>query len=241
MGRAVHSVVTRHADGRCRIIFDSAVLSAPSATWFDPGRPELHAQTVTAGGRAAAWFVAIQGRAAVLRHYRRGGLVARLVRDRYVWRGEDASRAFAEFDLMRTLWRAGLSVPRPLAAAVWVHGLTYRAAILTERIESAIPLSATRDVAAWREAGVVVAGMHRMGVWHADLNVHNILVDAAARVWLIDFDRGRIGRLSARQREANLARLLRSVRKVAPDCETECWPALLEGYAARWQVARKEL
>lgn len=241
MGRSEHSVVTRHADGRCRIIFDSAVLSAPSARWFDPKQPELQAQTVTQGGRAAAWFVAIQGRAAVLRHYRRGGMVARFVRDRYFWRGEDASRAFAEFDLLRTLWRAGLSVPRPLAAAVWVHGLSYRAAILTERIELARPLSGCSDAAAWREAGVVIAGMHRMGVWHADLNVHNVLVDAAARVWLIDFDRGRIGRLSARQRQANLARLLRSVRKVSPEREPDCWPALVEGYAARWQVARKDL
>ncbi len=241
MARQNSSIVARYSGEGCRILFDSAVLANPTPAWFDPASPALGAVSVAAGGRAAAWFVTIEGRAAVLRRYRRGGLVARFVRETYFWRGEDSTRAFAEFDLMRKLWQAGSPVPRPLAAAVWRSGLTYRAAILTERIADAVPLADTQDPAVWREAGVVIAGMHRLGVWHADLNVYNVLVGAGARVWLIDFDRGRIGRLTAVQREDNLARMLRSVRKVAPRLEATCWSALVQGYDERWQVSKKEL
>jgi len=241
MARQKSSIVARYTGEGCRILFDSAVLANPTPAWFDPISPGLGAVPVASGGRAAAWFVTIAGRAAVLRHYRRGGLAARLVRETYFWRGEDSTRAFAEFDLMRKLWLAGSPVPRPLAAAVWRSGLTYRAAILTERIPDAVPLADTQEPAVWREAGVVIAGMHRLGVWHADLNVYNVLVDADARAWLIDFDKGRIGRLTAVQREANLDRLLRSVRKVAPALEAKCWSALVQGYDQRWQVSKKEL
>ena len=241
MARQKSSIVARYTGEGCRILYDSAVLSDPTPAWFDPGSPGIGAVRVASGGRAAAWFVTIEGRAAVLRHYRRGGLVARWVRETYFWRGEDSTRAFAEFDLMRKLWLAGSPVPRPLAAAVWRSGLAYRAAILTERIADAVALADTQDPAVWHEAGVVIAGMHRLGVWHADLNVYNVLVGTGARAWLIDFDRGRIGRLTASQRAANLARLLRSVRKVAPQLESTCWSALVQGYDERWQVSKKEL
>lgn len=241
MARQSSSVVARYASDGCRALFDSAMLREPTADWFDPRSPSLGAVPVAVGGRAAAWFVTVQGRAAVLKHYRRGGLVARLIRDRYFWRGDDASRSFAEFDLLRKLWLAGLPVPRPLAGAIWRTGLTYRAAILTERIRDAATLAEISDPAIWYESGVVIAGMHRLGVWHADLNVFNVLVDPGSRVWLIDFDKGRIGVLTAAQRAGNLARLLRSVRKVLPEREATCWTALVAGYDARWQVAKKAL
>ena len=241
MANQASSVVAKYAGDGCRILFDSAVLANPTPAWFDPRSPELGAIPVAAGGRAAAWFVTPEGRPAVLRHYRRGGMAARFARETYFWRGEDSTRAFAEFDLMRKLWQSGSPVPRPLAAAVWRSGLTYRAAILTERIVGAVPMADAHDPAVWREAGVVIAGMHRLGVWHADLNVYNVLVGAGARVWLIDFDKGRIGRLTAAQRRANLERMLRSVRKVVPQLESTCWNALLEGYDSRWQVSKKEL
>jgi len=74
--------------------------------------------------------------------------------------------------------------------------------------------------------------MHRFGVWHADLNVYNILYDAKGKVWLIDFDRGRMGKLTPGQRTENLARLLRSLKKLSLARQSEYWQALLEGYHA---------
>lgn len=223
---------------------DQALVCAddkPDAVWtyFDPQTPALAARPVTAGGRAAAWFVQAGGFHAVLRAYRRGGLVARFVQDRYLWTGLENSRAFREFDLIRTLWRAGLPVPRPLGAAVWKRGLTYRAALLTQRIPDAQPLAHTTDQTLWKRAGIAIAAMHRFGVWHADLNVFNVLCDGHGKIWLIDFDRGRVEVLPPEKRAENLARLLRSVKKTGDNPCQACWHALNESYQAAWNAGEQ--
>lgn len=225
--------------GSARVRFDAGRLDSESdpLAWFDPTNPQLQAQSVSVGGRQAAWFVIVQGLPAVLRHYRRGGLVARFSRERYVWTGWESSRSFAEFSLMQELGDLGLPVPAPLAAAVWRDGLTYRAAILVARVPDARTLAACQEVNAWEAAGKAVAAMHAKGVWHADLNVHNILIDAQRQAWLIDFDRGRrFEALSEQKRQGNLDRLHRSIHKVLPDKEPLLWPVLSNAYSQARQV-----
>ena len=225
--------------GKCVIYYDKSLDVAslpPSATWFDPVNPSLQAKSVDAGGRAAAWFVEIGAQAGVLRHYRRGGLAARFLRDQYLWTGAARTRAFSEFSIMQSLWLAGLSVPQPLAAAVWRQGIIYRAALITARVPGAIPLAQVSDPELWAQAGRVIAKMHGAKIWHADLNVFNVLVDQELRVWLIDFDRAKAGHVSAVRRAENLARLLRSLRKVCPDLEHSCWPVLIKAYALQEQA-----
>lgn len=225
--------------GSARVRFDASRLDCESdpLAWFDPSSPQLQAQSVTVGGRQAAWFVNIQGYPAVLRHYRRGGLVATLSSDRYLWTGWDSSRPFAEFSLMRELGDLGLPVPAPLAAAVWRDGLTYRAAILVDRVPDARTLATCEEIHAWEAAGQAIATMHAKGVWHADLNVHNILIDAQSQAWLIDFDRGRrFKALSEHKRQGNLDRLHRSIRKVLPGKEPILWPVLCNAYFQARQV-----
>lgn len=235
--------VVRLADGEIRYDACLSELADPPG-WFDPTNPALHAEQVQAGGRAGAWFIRLGKTAAVLRHYRRGGWAQRLLRDQYLWLGTTRARAFAEFAIMRSMWSSGLPVPQPLAAAVWRTGLLYRAALVTARIAHARPLAVFPKAEVWFEAGRVIAQMHHAGVWHADLNVFNLMVDDQVRVWLIDFDRARQGRITQAQRSENLARLLRSLRKVAPDLEPDCWPALTRGYQAGSQelsmIERKE-
>jgi len=206
------------------------VLTEPLLNRFDPSYPPSKAQVVPSGGRAAAWFIQISSLEAVLRHFRRGGLMRHFVRDRYIWTGLAHTRSFAEFDLLREMWLAGLPVPRPLGAAVWREGLTYRAAVLTQRISNAQPLALRHEPSVWHEAGRVIAQMHQFGVWHADLNVFNLLVDANDQVWIIDLDRGRRAGLTDVQRAENLSRMLRSVRKVVPERESSCWSSLKQGY-----------
>jgi len=226
--------------GSARVRFDASRLDADSdpLAWFDPSSPQLQAQSVTTGGRQAAWFVNVQGHPAVLRHYRRGGLVARLSRERYLWAGWESSRSFAEFSLMRELVGLGLPVPAPLAAAVWRDGLIYRAAILVARVPDARTLASCEEINAWEAAGKAIATMHAEGVWHADLNVHNILIDAQSQAWLIDFDRGRrFEGLSEQKRQGNLDRLHRSILKVLPEKESMLWPVLANAYSQARQVA----
>ncbi|WP_251863089.1 3-deoxy-D-manno-octulosonic acid kinase [Achromobacter sp. Marseille-Q4962] len=203
---------------------------------FDPAAYGARARPVDAGGRQAAWFVEGPGWQGVLRRYRRGGLVARLSRDAYVWTGESATRSFREFRLLAAMRALGLAVPAPLGAAYWRHGLAYRAAILVERIPDVRPLALSLGEPLWEDVAGAIVAMHRAGVWHADLNAYNILAGADGRIWLIDFDRGVQGRLSERGRRDNLERLRRSLRKVAGEEGERFWMKLRDSYWAAWGV-----
>lgn len=248
----------RVADGSLRIalpkgamLVDASLLGRPAdreaERIFVPdywrARGELEA---AARGRGSAWFIATSSEDRrpehwVLRHYRRGGQAARLSVDRFVWAGEPRVRAFAEWRLLRVLHERGLPVPEPIAARYERGRFTYRCDLITRRIEAARPLSVllearTLTVAEWRTIGAVLARFHGAGVYHADLNAHNVLLDERGRVSLIDFDRGRL-RAPGAWRRANLARLHRSLGKLAralpPDRFTaEAWEHLLAAYRA---------
>ena len=189
-------------------------------------------------GRGAVLFVRRGGRTWALRHYRRGGAVARLTADRYLWAGLERTRAFREWRLLRELHDDGLPVPRPVAAHVCRSGLTWRGDILTERIADTRSLASAMtagevDAGTWEAVGATVRRFHDGGVDHADLNAHNVLLDRATGVFLVDFDRSAVRSGSGWQRR-NLNRLRRSLRKIArtsggafaePD-----WRRLLQGY-----------
>jgi 3-deoxy-D-manno-octulosonic acid kinase len=208
---------------------------------FDPHYWQARAQlSAVQGGRGSAWFV---GAAAqwVLRHYRRGGMMARISRDRYGWSGENAVRSFAEWRLLETLVSRGLPVPRPVAARYQRTGLLYRCDLITQRLTNTRSLSDALQAGAlpeevWRAVAGVVAQLHRNGVDHADLNAHNILLDISGPVSVIDFDRGRL-RPPGSWRHRNLERLRRSLLKVTRDLPSERfsplqWSWLLAAYEA---------
>lgn len=200
------------------ILFDAARLPQARAEWFDPDYWGERARAVHAGGRGSAWFVDAPFGDAVLRHYLRGGMAARMSRDRYLWQGEQRTRSFAEYRLTETLWQLGLPVPRPLAASYEREGATYRAAILLDRLHGvrtfAECVAATPDEAPWERTGRLIASFHRAGIDHADLNANNILFDGSGKGWLIDFDRGQLRIPATAWRERNLARLQRSLLKL---------------------------
>ncbi len=218
------------------MLFDAARVAAPTPALLMPATYGPDAQAVQQGGRQAAWFVRAAFGEGVLRHYQRGGMVARISRDRYVWRGEDATRAFAEFRVMQHLAGLGLAVPVPLAAGYWRSGLTYRAALLTARIEQARPLAQALDATRVAPVAAAIVAMHRAGAWHADLNAFNILFDAGQRVWLIDFDRATLGVISPSARRANITRLQRSLLKVAGAEGQAFGVSLAEAYEQIWKA-----
>lgn len=208
-------------------------------TLFDPefwaARGELDPARA---GRGAVWFVGADANSWVLKHYRRGGLVARLSSDRYWFRSEAHVRAFAEWRLLQSLHAAGLPVPRPVAAAYRRGALTYRCDLLTERLAAVRPLSAVLAEGAladerWRSIGSTIRRLHAAGADHADLNAHNILCgESKDRVFIIDFDRGRLRSGAGGWQRRNLERLHRSLVKVAPASHfpAAAWHQLLAGY-----------
>ena len=106
----------------------------------------------------------------------------------------------------------------------------------------------------WEDVGRCLQRFHHAGCCHADLNAHNVLIDDAAGIWLVDFDRGRLRR-PGMWCDANLVRLLRSLHKITdplpvPQFNDGDWRALIESYfdarrqrselaaASDWHVGR---
>ncbi|MDC0663110.1 3-deoxy-D-manno-octulosonic acid kinase [Marinobacter sp. SS21] len=224
----------------CALLSCGSSESAAQPDWFDPGWWGDQATPVSEGGRGGAWFIHQHEGDWVLRHYRRGGLPAKVSQRSYLFVSERRCRSFAEFRLLRQLQALGLPVPEPVAAfyckrAPWL----YQAAILVRRIPGAEPLPASdrlREDGLWQQVGQMIRRFHDAGLDHVDLNVDNILV-AGNRVYLIDFDRCRLHEPGTGNgwRERNLGRLKRSVEKRCqslPEAQRErLWQCLRAAYA----------
>lgn len=225
---------------------------AGQTIWFDPTQvvealpalftppPDDSAALATGSGRGQAHRVAMDHGEGVLRHYRRGGLMARLSPDRYLGRSPLSSRAMNEFTLLRRLRAWDLPVPAPVAARQ-VRGLIGHTADIvvamipqTRNVAQALsegPLPATD----WIALGSAIRQLHDRQVFHSDLNCHNLLLDAQGRAWIVDFDKCGV-RPGEAWKQENLERLRRSLRKEQGrrhpfHWDEARWDDLLKGYA----------
>jgi 3-deoxy-D-manno-octulosonic acid kinase len=226
--------------GGTLILYDPRIADQPRNEWFSAEKWPPLAPLATGAGRCPPRVVTFGAEPWILRHYTRGGLVARVVEDSYVWTGPDRTRAFREWRLLGELQKRGLPVPRPVAARVARSGLTYRADLITVQIDGAVPMSALLargelGPATMRAVGRCIARFHRAGVWHADLNAHNVQIDPQGRVFLLDFDRGCLRTPRERWQRGNLRRLRRSILKTAGSADSAAanpaWEDLVAGYA----------
>jgi len=228
--------------GNGAIVYDPDILNQISAPAFTPDGWQT-ATPVTgslrSAGRGATMIVSDGSHEFVLRHYLRGGLPGKLVRDLYLWTGESATRSFSEWYLLAKIHKKGLPVPRPVAARYVRSGPFYRADLLTERVPGIRSLAdrilerpGSREF--WRNIGRDLQHFHAAGVCHADLNAYNVQLDEQDRLFLLDFDRGKLLAPGV-WRQKNMARLHRSLRKTkALDKRAHFanaqWHELLEGY-----------
>ena len=181
------------------------------------------------GGRGPLWRVPFEGNGgAVVRTYRRGGLVRHLTRDLY-W--DRPPRPFAELRALVEAERRGIPTVEVLGAGVtWAGWGSYRGTLVTREavdfvdwwrwLQTEPPTTERRAVAA--HVADTVRIMHARGVQHADLNLTNVLVrvrDGRPAALLLDFDRARMfaSGLTASRRRRNLRRLRRSMSKLDPD------------------------
>lgn len=229
------------ANGSCMRWYQRSVFVNETELNFEPAYWQQQQAVIgQSQGRNTAWFIRHNSCDFVLRHYYRGGLIGKLVQDKFGYQTPLFSRAMQEFALLRQLRRFNLPVPRPLAAQYRRVGWFYRSDLMIELVPGSRDLAAvlaageTLTDAQWLRLGALIARFHQHGVYHSDLNCHNILLDAAGAFWLIDFDKCRL-RAPGDWQQANLARLLRSLQKERGlhsgfNWQPEQWQAVLQGY-----------
>ncbi len=188
------------------------------------------------GGRGAVWTFPLTNAnvtdRGLLRVNRRGGLIRFLLHDTYIF----MNRSLHEFEVHRYAETNGLNVPMLLGVR-WhsTGGIVYNHGALATRL---IPKARSLDVVLQESnaqchtnasrAGALIRNMHDLGIWHADLNVKNVVFDDE-NLYLLDFDNARIMRpVPDTARARNLLRLHRSLNKhsLAPSL----FEALLSGY-----------
>lgn len=223
---------------RHHYLWNCQALPQPEPALFAPPQDLLQQNTL---GRGTAVMFRFADMELVRRHYQRGGLVRHLSRDTYIGWDIAHTRMWREFHLLRELSDLGLPVPQPVAArCTRVAPLLHRGDLVTRRIPASRtfaehlrdgPISETQ----WRQLGKLLAHFHREGVYHADLNANNILLDEQGTFYLIDFDKGERRPPEPAWQQANLQRLHRSLHKLQGlhpvfHFSAADWSSLQKGY-----------
>lgn len=246
--RTMFMMKTENPDKNTTIWFDPDVLAECPSSFFEPEYWQQQNKVKgSATGRSTAFFVDAGAHGLLLRHYYRGGLVGKFNKDRFKREAIPQSRAMAEFSLLLKLRELKLPVPRPVAARHVKASLWgYRADILVEVIPNAqdtfkVLQQQQLNEQEWLHIGKTIRQLHDTGVYHSDLNCHNIMLDADGAIWIVDFDKCGF-KQAGEWREANLQRLLRSLNKELNKAkeanrdfhfdEARDWPLLERGYRA---------
>lgn len=188
---------------------------------------ESRSTTAGAGNRTSGIIVRLDGGPDLFaRHSRRGGLIRFLFRDVYFG---GRPRPVTELSVAAEAYRRGIPISEPMGAMVkWVAPSIYRGAFLTRAMVGMTlwEFMRTDDDPHVRahvltQARRAIDTMHRKGLFHADLNLHNLFVTQAGEsfaVAILDLDKARLSAapLTARRRRFNFARLKRSARKLDP-------------------------
>lgn len=218
---------------------------ARSGTLFDHAADQPGA--IRLEGRGPAFVMgALDGQHWVVRRYRRGGAVARLLGDRYLALG--TPRPVGELRVSAAARARGVATPQVTAAAVYGHGPFYRGEIATRYLADSRDLAAVlfgddhlavKQEAA-RAAGRLVRHAHEAGLIHADLNVKNVLLTGSPpTAWLLDLDRSRlVEEVSPPHRLAMLARLERSMAKWESRSGSSLDPAIRYAFRSGYEEGR---
>ena len=193
----------------------------------------------------------------IKKHFFRKGLMA-FLGDKYIrsFFGLTKTRSYAEFRILDFLYKNNFNTCKPILG--WVthqNILFYRADLIVERLENTVTLAEYMKNHASKSLfvniGKQIAIMHNLGVYHGDLNAHNVLVRIneesldktsnptieVSDIYIIDFDKSLIGmnrKIFSSLMYNNLSRLRHSLIKLGhDDYLNKYWKSLLEGYLSR--------
>ena len=146
----------------------------------------------------------------VLRRCRRGGALGGLLGDRHL----SPKTAWDEMRISERLMKEGVGVAEVVGVRAERRGFGWSLDVVTRRIEDAVPLRDLLPRAPAAGVARAVRRMHDSGLWHADLNLQNILVTGDGGIRIIDLSGSRVKRpLPMSARLDNIARLYRSLVK----------------------------
>jgi 3-deoxy-D-manno-octulosonic-acid transferase len=182
----------------------------------------------------------------LLRHAHRGGLIGKMLGDRFLRAPAYRSRSLKEFYLLNLLQAWALPVPTAVAARHEAGSVFDRCDLMMVYVPDAPSLFATLQQRAltpdqWECLGGLIARFHAYQINHVDLNCHNILLPDMLSAQtthfapiLIDFDKCRL-QASQHWKTSNLDRLLRSLKKEKRlhanlQWQETDWKSLMQGY-----------
>lgn len=179
------------------------------------------------GNRGGAFELRLDGAPALFaRCFRRGGLIRFFLSDLYFGA---IPRPLRELKVSLAARRRGIAVVEPMGAMVeWVAPMVYRGCFLTRALDGMtlwqfLNVDDDRLVRTHviEQARLTIDTMHRRGLYHPDLNLHNLFVTKIGEsftVVILDLDKARLRPppLDHALVHNNLTRLARSARKLDP-------------------------
>jgi len=179
------------------------------------------------GNRGGAFELRLDGLPALFaRCFRRGGMVRFVLSDIYVGA---VPRPLRELRVSLAARRRGIAIAEPMGAMVeWIGPMVYRGCFLTRALDGMtlwqfLQVDDDRLVRLQviEQARRTIDTMHRRGLYHSDLNLHNLFVTKIGEsftVMILDLDKARLDPppLDSTLVHENLSRLARSARKLDP-------------------------
>ncbi len=164
------------------------------------GEPYRKSQKQDLSGRGRTVRLLLNGVGrVVIKHYRRGGVLGRMVSHRYLRLG--ATRCENEFQMLLRVRAMGVSAPEPILFA-YKGSVLYKAWLVTREVERSQSLfhlaqegavkGGLDPVAITEKVAELVTRLIINGVKHVDLHPGNVLIDEQGDVFLIDFDKAQI-------------------------------------------------
>jgi 3-deoxy-D-manno-octulosonic acid kinase len=188
-------------------------------------------------GRADAYLIDLDNQQWVLKEYRRGGRIGRILSNQYFYLSAKNIRPIKEWKIINQLFLSGLPIPKPIGLLVSTAPFIYSASLITEYLKDTVTLldkimiGGNLNEYYWKSIGITIKKFHDYGVSHSDLNLRNLLINNKNEIFMIDFDKAFITTKKT-YFHSNLKRFKRSIFKhIRLEREAEmAYQLVLEGY-----------